>query len=227
MGSSLETTAILDQAKALGPGLSRAEFAAKIGRKIHLASYYGKKIGYVFRDTRGEKSGRFRRGPEITPVLEQSVPEGLTLKQVGSKLGVTRERARQLFAARGIDRGPVAEIRAARKEGGRQAIADRLRPLLAAPNAWKVTWPELARAVGFPGTPPHAGHRLSLLAEEFGLSKPTLRELLKVRLAEGLAWCQVCQDWKAVGLFYKSSARPNGLSSRCIPCHRDALACRR
>ena len=223
MGSSSSTSAVMAAVRALPPGLSRAEFASRVGLKIYMAKYYGRKVGYVFRDTRPERSGQSRRGPETVQALASMANRGKTLKEAGEELGgVTRERARQIYNARGVDRSGVAAVRAAAKIRRQQDLADRLKPLLEEPDAWRTPWPDLASRLGLNGNPKKTGAKLAGLAHLFGLAKPTLASILPAKLVEGVSWCQTYQAWKPVDNFYRCTRRPNGLQARCKSCLKAA-----
>lgn len=223
MGSASSTSSIVNSARALPKGLSRAEFASAVGVPIYMAKYYGRKVAYEFRDTRPERSGQVnRRGPETDSILRAMAGRGETLKDTGRRLGgVTRERARQLYAARGIDRSGVSAARAEAKQAQRARLAEQLRHLLGGPEAWKLTWSEAASALGVTGR--KAGDLLAALAGEFGVVKPTLADAQREKLKVGQAWCQTCQAWKPVEKFYRCSRRPNGLQAKCKPCLKAAL----
>lgn len=80
-------------------GLTYSEVAEKLREPINTATRWGEKFGYSFTDGRSQSGQRLTKETRThyQQTLSLAAQRGWTLKQSGALLGLTRQRAHQLF----------------------------------------------------------------------------------------------------------------------------------
>lgn len=143
-------------------------------------------------------------------VLEGGLATGMSLQDMGAKLGVTRERVRQLLRETGLRQSsplyPTLLSKINEDEFRRQSA----------------TMTQMEMAKRYSCSVP------TIRASVAKLGAPKRKQVWQVRLeklkADGQLWCTKCKAWKPVGHFYRMAKSKTGFMALCTACIRGQYA---